>query len=160
MKHAIRHVHFVGIGGAGMSGIAEILHNLGYAVSGSDLSDSPTLQRLQTMGIQTRVGHDAQHIFGADAVVTSTAVQADNPEVLRAKVRVFVELYRKTRQLEALNADMIGIDRLIALVRRVAVDTSAGRTDEAPGFISTSSKVKYSGICRGMGQPLGVAGVG
>jgi UDP-N-acetylmuramate--alanine ligase len=84
MKHAIRHVHFVGIGGAGMSGIAEILHNLGYAVSGSDLSDSPTLQRLQSMGIQTRVGHDAQHIFGADAVVTSTAVQADNPEVVAA----------------------------------------------------------------------------
>jgi UDP-N-acetylmuramate--alanine ligase len=84
MKHAIRHVHFVGIGGAGMSGIAEILHNLGYTVSGSDMADSPVLRRLQSMGIQTRVGHDAQHISGADAVVTSTAVQADNPEVVAA----------------------------------------------------------------------------
>ena len=84
MKHAIRHVHFVGIGGAGMSGIAEILHNLGYTVSGSDMADSPVLRRLQSMGIQTRVGHDEQHISGADAVVTSTAVQADNPEVVAA----------------------------------------------------------------------------
>ena len=84
MKHAIRHVHFVGIGGAGMSGIAEILHNLGYTVSGTDIADSPVLRRLQAMGIQTRVGHDEQHINGADAVVTSTAVHADNPEVVAA----------------------------------------------------------------------------
>ena len=84
MKHAIRHVHFVGIGGAGMSGIAEILHNLGYTVSGTDIADSHVLRRLQSMGIHTRVGHDAQHISGADAVVTSTAVQADNPEVVEA----------------------------------------------------------------------------
>jgi len=84
MKHAISHVHFVGVGGAGMSGIAEILHNLGYKVSGSDLSDGPVLQRLSTLGIQTQVGHDALNIAGADAVVTSTAVQADNPEVVAA----------------------------------------------------------------------------
>ena len=84
MKHAISHVHFVGIGGAGMSGIAEILHNLGYTVSGSDISDSPVLRRLQAMGIRTRVGHAAWHIEGAGAVVTSTAVQADNPEVIAA----------------------------------------------------------------------------
>lgn len=84
MKHAISHVHFVGIGGAGMSGIAEILHNLGYRVSGSDLSDGPVLQRLSALGIQTQVGHAAQNIAGADAVVTSTAVQADNPEVMAA----------------------------------------------------------------------------
>ena len=84
MKHAISHVHFVGIGGAGMSGIAEILHNLGYKVSGSDLSDGPVLQRLSALGIQTQVGHAALNIAGADAVVTSTAVQADNPEVIAA----------------------------------------------------------------------------
>jgi len=84
MKHAIRHVHFVGIGGAGMSGIAEILHNLGYTVSGSDIADGPVLRRLQAMGIRTQVGHDAAHIAGAGAVVTSTAVQADNPEVVAA----------------------------------------------------------------------------
>ena len=84
MKHAISHVHFVGVGGAGMSGIAEILHNLGYKVSGSDLSDGPVLQRLSALGIQTKVGHDARNIAGADAVVTSTAVQSDNPEVVAA----------------------------------------------------------------------------
>ncbi|MBO0988613.1 UDP-N-acetylmuramate--L-alanine ligase [Delftia sp. SD018] len=85
MKHAIHHIHFVGIGGAGMSGIAEVLHNLGYAISGSDLSDSATLRRLAGLGIATHVGHAAAHIEGADAVVTSTAVQSDNPEVVAAR---------------------------------------------------------------------------
>ena len=84
MKHAIRHIHFVGIGGAGMSGIAEVLLNLGYQISGSDLSDSQVLKRLQGLGIATQVGHDAKNIAGADAVVTSTAVQANNPEVVEA----------------------------------------------------------------------------
>ncbi|MBI2769764.1 MAG: UDP-N-acetylmuramate--L-alanine ligase [Burkholderiales bacterium] len=87
MKHAIKHIHFVGVGGAGMSGIAEILFNLGYLISGSDLNDSPTLQRLKDLGIRTCLGHQASHIIGADAVVTSTAVQADNPEVVAARKR-------------------------------------------------------------------------
>jgi UDP-N-acetylmuramate--alanine ligase len=85
MKHAIRHIHFVGIGGVGMSGIAEILFNLGYIISGSDLADSATLKRLASLGIQTAIGHSASNVAGADAVVTSTAVQADNPEVLTAR---------------------------------------------------------------------------
>ena len=85
MKHAIHHIHFVGIGGSGMSGIAEVLHNLGYIISGSDLADSATLRRLADLGIITYVGHAAEHIAGADAVVTSTAVQADNPEVVAAR---------------------------------------------------------------------------
>ena len=85
MKHAVRHIHFVGIGGSGMSGIAEVLCTLGYTVSGSDLSDSATLRRLAGLGIATFVGHDKAHIAGADAVVTSTAVQADNPEVIAAR---------------------------------------------------------------------------
>ncbi|PUE59760.1 UDP-N-acetylmuramate--L-alanine ligase [Limnohabitans curvus] len=88
MKHAIRHIHFVGIGGAGMSGIAEVLLNLGYVISGSDLSDSVALKRLQSLGIQTHVGHDAKNIAGADAVVTSTAVHADNPEVVAAHAKL------------------------------------------------------------------------
>ena len=67
-----------------MSGIAEVLLNLGYRISGSDLVSSAVLQRLQGLGIQTQVGHDARHIAGADAVVTSTAVKSDNPEVLEA----------------------------------------------------------------------------
>ena len=85
MKHAIKRIHFIGLGGAGMSGIAEVLHNLGYVISGSDLSDSATLQRLAGLGIKTFVGHDAANLVNADAVVTSTAVQADNPEVLAAR---------------------------------------------------------------------------
>ena len=87
MKHAIQRIHFVGIGGAGMSGIAEVLHNLGYVVSGSDLSDGATLQHLRDVGITTFVGHDAAHIANAQAVVTSTAVQADNPEVVAARAK-------------------------------------------------------------------------
>ena len=87
MKHAIRHIHFIGVGGAGMSGIAEVLLNLGYTISGSDLSDSSTLRRLADLGIQTYVGHSAENVQAADAVVTSTAVKADNPEVLVARAR-------------------------------------------------------------------------
>jgi UDP-N-acetylmuramate--alanine ligase len=87
MKHAIRNIHFIGIGGSGMSGIAEVLFNLGYRVSGSDLADSATLRRLADLGIQTHVGHAASNVQDADAVVTSTAVKADNPEVLAARER-------------------------------------------------------------------------
>ncbi len=87
MKHAVKHIHFVGVGGAGMSGIAEILHNLGYTVSGSDSSDSVTVRRLASLGITVHVGHSADHIVGAEAVVTSTAVRADNPEVIAARAR-------------------------------------------------------------------------
>jgi UDP-N-acetylmuramate--alanine ligase len=87
MKHAIKHIHFVGVGGAGMSGIAEVLRNQGYVISGSDLHDSATLRRLQDRGIRTFIGHAAEHIADADAVVTSTAVQADNPEVMAARKR-------------------------------------------------------------------------
>ncbi|MCU0941354.1 MAG: UDP-N-acetylmuramate--L-alanine ligase [Hydrogenophaga sp.] len=88
MKHAIRHIHFVGIGGAGMSGIAEVLLNQGYRISGSDLGESATTRRLQSLGAQVFVGHDARHIEGADAIVTSTAVKADNPEVMAAHARL------------------------------------------------------------------------
>ncbi len=87
MKHAIKHIHFVGVGGSGMSGIAEVLLNLGYQISGSDLSDSATLKRLAGLGIKTCVGHAASNVANADCVVTSTAVQTDNPEVLAARAR-------------------------------------------------------------------------
>ncbi|MDX9842612.1 MAG: UDP-N-acetylmuramate--L-alanine ligase [Aquabacterium sp.] len=87
MKHAVKNIHFVGIGGAGMSGIAEILHNLGYVVSGSDQADSATSRRLASLGIRVHVGHDAAHIEGAEAVVTSTAVKGDNPEVIAARAK-------------------------------------------------------------------------
>jgi len=85
MKHAVKHIHFIGVGGAGMSGIAEILHNLGYTVSGSDQSASATTQRLHELGVRVFIGHAAAQIAGAEAVVTSTAVKDDNPEVQAAR---------------------------------------------------------------------------
>jgi len=88
MKHAIEHIHMVGIGGAGMSGIAEVLINLGYRVSGSDMQDNASVQRLRTLGARVDQGHRAEHIQGADVVVTSTAVQADNPEVAAAHAQL------------------------------------------------------------------------
>ena len=87
MKHAVKHIHFIGLGGSGMSGIAEVLHNLGYVISGSDLADSATLKRLASLGIRTFVGHAASNLASVDAVVTSTAVQADNPEVVEARAK-------------------------------------------------------------------------
>ncbi|HWM41498.1 MAG TPA: UDP-N-acetylmuramate--L-alanine ligase [Burkholderiales bacterium] len=85
MKHKVRHIHFVGIGGSGMSGIAEVLANLGYQVSGSDLADNSATRRLKTLGATVSIKHNAQNINGADAVVVSSAVQADNPEVIAAR---------------------------------------------------------------------------
>lgn len=85
MKHKVKHLHFVGIGGSGMSGIAEVLMNLGYSVSGSDLSQNAAVTRLQKLGAKVVVGHRAENIAHADAVVTSSAVKADNPEVVAAR---------------------------------------------------------------------------
>jgi UDP-N-acetylmuramate--alanine ligase len=87
MKHKIKHIHFVGIGGSGMNGIAEVLLNLGFQVSGSDLAESGVTQRLQTLGATIHYGHDTNNLQDADAVVTSTAVKADNPEVVAARER-------------------------------------------------------------------------
>ena len=85
MKHKIQRIHFVGIGGSGMSGIAEVLANQGFEVSGSDLADSAATRRLAGLGVKITFGHDAANILGADAVVVSTAVGADNPEVVAAR---------------------------------------------------------------------------
>lgn len=85
MKHKIKHLHFVGIGGSGMSGIAEVMLNLGYQVSGSDLGENAATARLTAQGAKVIKGHDAANIAGADAVVVSTAVKADNPEVVAAR---------------------------------------------------------------------------
>jgi UDP-N-acetylmuramate--alanine ligase len=87
MKHAVKHIHFVGIGGSGMSGIAEVLLTLGYRVSGSDTATSATTRRLAQLGAQIAQGHAADNIAGADAVVVSTAVSASNPEVMAARTR-------------------------------------------------------------------------
>ena len=87
MKHAVRHIHFVGIGGAGMSGIAEVLLNLGFIVSGSDAAENSATRRLTRLGATVALGHAPEQIEGADAVVTSTAVRGDNPEVIAARAR-------------------------------------------------------------------------
>ena len=87
MKHKVKRVHFVGIGGSGMSGIAEVLLNLGYGISGSDVARNAATRRLASLGATVMFGHSAEHIAGADCVVTSTAVKGDNPEVLAARAR-------------------------------------------------------------------------
>ena len=117
MKHAIQHIHFVGIGGSGMSGIAEVLFNLGYGVSGSDLADSATLRRLQALGIATHIGHAAANIEGADAVVTSTAVQASNPEVVAAREKKIPVVPRALMLAE-----------LMRLKRGIAIAGAHGKT--------------------------------
>lgn len=87
MKHKVKRLHFVGIGGSGMSGIAEVLLNLGFQVSGSDLGESPVTQRLKQLGATVYLGHAERHLTAADVVVVSTAVSQDNPEVLAARAR-------------------------------------------------------------------------
>ena len=108
MKHAVRHIHFVGIGGAGMSGIAEVLQQQGYSVSGSDVNGSATLTRLGELGMRVHVGHAAAQVHGADAVVTSSAVQADNPELLEA-LRLHIPLVPRARMLAELMRTQRGI---------------------------------------------------
>jgi UDP-N-acetylmuramate--alanine ligase len=87
MKHAVNRIHFIGIGGVGMSGIAEVLQNLNYKVSGSDMAESGILRRLAQFGIKTYIGHDANNLENVDVVVISSAVKVDNPEVVEAKRR-------------------------------------------------------------------------
>ncbi len=85
MKHKIKRIHFIGIGGVGMSGIAELLSNLGYIVSGTDASVSYNTERLVKLGIKVFIGHDSSNIGNSDVIVTSTAIAEDNPELIAAK---------------------------------------------------------------------------
>ncbi|OZB51377.1 MAG: UDP-N-acetylmuramate--L-alanine ligase, partial [Thiomonas sp. 14-66-4] len=117
MKHAIQHIHFVGIGGAGMSGIAEVLLNLGYAVSGTDLAENGAVLRLRSLGARIALGHDAAHIAGADAVVVSTAVGPDNPEVRAARARHIPVVPRAVMLAE-----------LMRLKRGIAIAGTHGKT--------------------------------
>lgn len=104
MKSRIQHIHFVGIGGAGMSGIAEMLLAQGYAVSGTDLADSATLQRLASLGARVSRGHTAEALGTADVVVVSTAVGGDNPEVLAARARGTPVVHRAQMLAELMRA--------------------------------------------------------
>ena len=117
MKHAIRHIHFVGIGGSGMSGIAEVLVHLGYTVTGSDIAASATTRRLESEGVKVVVGHAAENTAGADAVVVSTAVKADNPEVVAARERNIPVVPR---------AQMLA--ELMRLKRGIAIAGTHGKT--------------------------------
>jgi UDP-N-acetylmuramate--alanine ligase len=94
-------IHFVGIGGIGMSGIAEVLHNLGYQVQGSDIAESANVRRLRDAGIRVAVGHDAANVANAQVIVTSTAVKADNPEVAAARARL-IPVVRRAEMLAEL----------------------------------------------------------
>ena len=117
MKHKVKHIHFVGVGGSGMSGIAEVLAHLGYTVSGSDLAASATTRRLETEGVRVMIGHAAENIGGAQAVVVSTAVKADNPEVVAARERKIPVVPR---------AQMLA--ELMRLKRGIAIAGTHGKT--------------------------------
>ena len=114
---AFARVHFIGIGGAGMSGIAEVLHTLGYSVSGSDRSDSESVRRLRELGVAVHVGHDAALVDDADVVVVSAAVGADNPEL---------EAARQRRVPVVPRAEMLG--ELMRFRRGIAVAGTHGKT--------------------------------
>lgn len=117
MRHKVKHIHFVGIGGSGMSGIAEVLANLGFTVSGSDLAESATTRRLAGIGVRVAIGHAAGNIAGADAVVVSTAVREDNPEVIAAREKKIPVVPR---------AQMLA--ELMRLKRGIAVAGAHGKT--------------------------------
>src|SRR5471032_1048539 len=117
VKHKVNNIHFVGIGGSGMSGIAEVLVNLGYKVSGSDLGSNAATQRLASLGATVMLGHAAENIGDADAVVTSGAVPQDNPEVVAARARKIPLVPR---------AVMLG--ELMRLKRGIAIAGTHGKT--------------------------------
>ena len=117
MQRKIKRIHFVGIGGIGMSGIAEVLLNLGYIISGSDAQVSDTTERLKRLGAQIAQGHAAENIGNADVVVTSTAVKKDNPEVVEAHGRNIPVIPR---------AEMLA--ELLKMKFSVAVSGSHGKT--------------------------------
>ena len=117
MKHKVKHIHFVGVGGSGMSGIAEVLAHLGYTVSGSDIAASATTRRLESEGVRVMIGHAAENAAGADAVVVSTAVKPDNPEVMVARERKIPVVPR---------AQMLA--ELMRLKRGIAIAGTHGKT--------------------------------
>ena len=110
-------IHFVGIGGIGMSGIAEILHNLGYSVQGSDIAESGNVTRLRGLGIHVAIGHAAENVADASVIVVSTAVKKDNPEVLAARERLLPVVRR---------AEMLG--ELMRLKWSIAIGGTHGKT--------------------------------
>ena len=139
MKHKIKNIHFVGIGGVGMNGIAEVLLNLGYQVSGSDLSDNAATQRLKKLGATIYLGHAESHLVHADAVVVSTAVGSDNPEVIAARARNIPVVPRAVMLAE-----------LMRLKQGIAVAGTHGKT--------TTTSLTASILARGGLDPTFVIG--
>ncbi len=117
MRHKVKHLHFVGIGGVGMSGIAELMFNLNYQVSGSDVLDSVSTKRLKHMGVDVHLGHSKEQINGADAVVVSSAVDSHNPEVRAALEKGIPVVPRATMLVE-----------LMRLRQGIAVAGTHGKT--------------------------------
>jgi UDP-N-acetylmuramate--alanine ligase len=117
MKHKVQYIHFVGIGGSGMSGIAEVLHNLGYTVSGSDIASSATTNRLAELGVRVCIGHQMENIGEAQAIVVSTAVKDDNPEVVVGRARQIPIVPRAVMLAE-----------LMRLKRGIAIAGTHGKT--------------------------------
>jgi len=117
IPHTVGILHFIGIGGIGMSGIAEVLHNLGYQVQGSDIADNANVKRLRDLGMTIKIGHKAANVEGAKVVVTSSAVKADNPEVIAARAEGIPVVRR---------AEMLG--ELMRLKKTVAVAGTHGKT--------------------------------
>lgn len=139
MKHKVKHLHFVGIGGAGMSGIAEVLLNLGFQVSGSDLGKNVATQRLKQLGAKVYLGHAEQNLTDADVVVVSTAVKEDNPEVLTARARRIPVVPRAMMLTE-----------LMRLRQGIAVAGTHGKT--------TTTSLTASVLARGGFDPTFVIG--
>jgi len=132
MRRKVKNIHFVGIGGIGMSGIAEVLLNLGYTISGSDLSQSDITQRLAVLGAKIFAGHDASHLGDADVAVTSTAVKSNNPEVLEAHRRGIPVIPR---------AEMLA--ELLKMKFSIAVSGSHGKTTTTS---MVSTVLAYGGL--------------
>ncbi|MGA0586803.1 UDP-N-acetylmuramate--L-alanine ligase [Dyella sp. KRB-257] len=132
LMSTFRRVHFIGIGGVGMSGIAEVLHNLGYAVSGSDRSNSATAQRLAGLGIEVRIGHEAAHVGDADVVVTSSAIRVDNPELVAARAARIPVIPR---------AEMLG--ELMRFRRGIAIAGTHGKTTTTSLVASVLAEANY-----------------
>lgn len=129
MVKRYRHIHFVGIGGAGMSGIAEVLHNMDYLVTGSDAASSETTQHLEGLGIRVFIGHKSEHVQGADVVVRSSAVAPDNPEVITARQQLIPVIPR---------AEMLA--ELMRLKYGVAVAGTHGKTTTTSMLASVLAK--------------------
>ncbi|HET7591990.1 MAG TPA: UDP-N-acetylmuramate--L-alanine ligase [Rhodanobacteraceae bacterium] len=132
IMQGFRHVHFIGIGGAGMSGIAEVLHTLGYDVSGSDRAQSPVTERLVKMGVDVAIGHAAEHIRNVDAVVVSSAIKPDNPELIAARERRIPVVPR---------AEMLG--ELMRFRRGIAVAGTHGKTTTTSLVASVLAEAGY-----------------